>query len=63
MHLILDYLNIGKNDEVLVPGYTYVATANAIKYCKATPNFVDIDTETLGVCPKKLEKYLRKNNY
>ena len=60
LHLILDYLNIGKNDEVLVPGYTYVATANAIKYCKATPNFVDIDTETLGVCPKKLENYLRK---
>ena len=60
LHLILDYLNVGKNDEVLVPGYTYVATANAIKYCKATPNFVDIDTETLGVCPKKLENYLRK---
>ena len=34
--------------------------SNAIKYCKATPNFVDIDTETLGVCPKKLENYLKK---
>ena len=52
MHLVLDYLNVGQNDEVLLPGYTYVATANAVKYCKASPNFVDIDEETLGVCPK-----------
>ena len=38
LHLILNYLKISENDEVLLPGYTYVATANAIKYCKGTPN-------------------------
>ena len=60
LHLILNYLKISENDEVLLPGYTYVATANAIKYCKATPNFLDIEKETLGVCPNKLQKYLKK---
>ena len=60
LHLILNYLKISENDEVLLPGYTYVATANAIKYCKGTPNFLDIEKETLGVCPNKLQKYLKK---
>ena len=43
-----------------MPSFTYVATANAIKYCNSNPNFVDIETENLGVCPKKLELYLKK---
>ena len=60
LHLILNYIKTGKNDEVLLPGYTYVATANAIKYCNATPNFLDIEAESLGVCPSKLENYLKK---
>lgn len=60
LHLILNYIKTGKNDEVLLPGYTYVATANAIKYCNATPNFLDIEAESLGVCPNKLEDYLKK---
>ena len=41
---------------------TYVATANAVTYCGSTPNFLDIERDTLGVCPKKLVKYLKKNN-
>ena len=60
LHLALNYYKIGKNDEVLLPSYTFVATANAIKYCNANPNFIDIETENLGVCPKKLEKYLNR---
>ena len=60
LHLALNYFKIGKNDEVLLPSYTYVATANVIKYCNATPNFLDIETDNLGVCPKKLENYLFK---
>ena len=46
LHLVLNYLKISENDEVLLPGYTYVATANAIKYCKAT-QILDIEKETL----------------
>lgn len=59
LHLVLNYLNINDKHEVLLPSYTYVATANAIKYCGADPHFVDIETETLSICPKKLESYLK----
>ena len=58
--MALNYYKIDKYCEVLLPSFTYVATANAIKYCNSNPNFVDIETESLGVCPKKLELYLKK---
>lgn len=60
LHLILKYFKINQDHEVLMPSLTYVATANAVAYCNATPNFVEIDEKTLGVCPIKLEKYLNK---
>ena len=60
LHLALKYFDLGQNDEVLVPSLTYVATANAVSYCGATPNFLDIENESLGICPVKLEKYLKK---
>ena len=60
LHLVLRYFNLGPEDEVLVPSLTYVATANAVTYCGATPNFLDIERDTLGVCPKKLVRYLKK---
>lgn len=60
IHLILRCLNISKKDEVLIPSITFIATANAIKYCGAEPNFIDIEKKTFGVCPTKLEKYLKK---
>ncbi len=68
LHLILDYYGLGEGDEVLVPSFTFVATVNPIIYCGATPNFVDIELNTLGICPEKLEQYLKKisikkNNY
>ena len=58
LHLILKYLDIGENDEVLMPTATYIATAAAVIYCNSTPNFVDIENENLGICPKKLKSYL-----
>jgi perosamine synthetase len=58
LHLLLHYYKISKDDEVLVPSFTFVATVNSILYCGATPNFVDIETKNLGVCPVKLENYL-----
>jgi perosamine synthetase len=41
LHLALEGLGIGPGDEVLVPDFTYIASANAVKYCRATPVFVD----------------------
>ena len=46
-------------DEVLIPTLTFVATANAVTYRRATPHFVDSEATTLGVDPDRLEAYLR----
>jgi dTDP-4-amino-4,6-dideoxygalactose transaminase len=43
LHLALTALGIGAGDEVLVPSLTFVATANSVIYCGATPVFVDIE--------------------
>jgi dTDP-4-amino-4,6-dideoxygalactose transaminase len=42
LHLALAVLGVGPGDEVLVPSLSFVATANAVVYCGATPVFVDI---------------------
>lgn len=49
LHLALVALGIGEGDEVLVPAFTWVSTANAVMYCKATPVFVDIDPITFNI--------------
>ena len=46
LHLALLALGVGEGDEVLVPTFTFVATANAVKYVGATPVFVDIAGDT-----------------
>jgi perosamine synthetase len=46
LHLALAALGVGPGDEVIVPTLTFVATANAVTYCGATPVFVDSDPET-----------------
>lgn len=49
LHLILSALEIGPGDEVIVPAFTWVATANAVLYCGATPVLVDIDPATYNI--------------
>lgn len=63
LHLCLKALNINDNHEILTPSVTFVGTVNPIKYCGATPNFVDINLDNLCVCPIKLEKYLKDYFY
>lgn len=58
LHLSLTALVIGRGDEVLVPSFTFVASANAIEYTGAKPVFVDIDPKTFCIDPNKLEKSL-----
>lgn len=55
LHLILLALGITKNDEVIVPNFTYVASANAILHVGAKPVFVDCDEETYNIDPDKIE--------
>ena len=58
LHLSLLLAGVKKEDEVLTQALTFIATANAINYCNATPHFVDVDKETLGLSPTLLKKYL-----
>jgi perosamine synthetase len=49
LHLGLIALGIGAADEVILPSFTFIAAANAVLYCGATPVFVDIDARTLNL--------------
>ena len=53
LHVALQLAGVGRGDEVLVPALTFVATANAVAYCGATPHFVDSEERTLGVDPAR----------
>lgn len=55
LHLIVKALGIGPGDEVIMPTLTYVATANAVAECGATPVFVDSDPDTWNVSPEAVE--------
>lgn len=49
LHLALVACGVEPGDEVIVPAFTWVSTANAVKYCHATPIFVDIDINTFNI--------------
>jgi aminotransferase in exopolysaccharide biosynthesis len=61
LHIALLLAGVKPNDEVLVPALTFIATANAISYCGATPHFVDSEELTLGIDATKLRDYLQAN--
>ena len=54
LHLVLAALGINQEDEVIVPNFTFVATANAVKYLGAKVITVDIDEETYCISPKAI---------
>ena len=60
LHVALRLAGIRPDDEVLIPTLTFVATANAVAYCGATPHFVDSAENTLGMDPGELREYLRR---
>ena len=49
LHLSLIALGIGKGDEVIVPAFSYIATANSVELTGANPVFVDIDIDTFNI--------------
>ena len=51
-------VGVERDDEVVIPALTFVATANAVAYCGAHSHFVDSSWKTLGICPDKLEEHL-----
>ncbi len=48
-------LNIGKGDEVVIPSFTYIATAEAVSIVGATPVFCDVDEDTFNIDPKSFK--------
>lgn len=58
LHICLKLVDVNPEDEVLIPALSFVATANAVSHCGATPHFIDSSEATLGVDPEKLEGYL-----
>jgi perosamine synthetase len=56
LHLALLALGVEPGDEVIVPTLSYVATANAVRYCGAEPVFVDSESETWNLDPRELER-------
>ena len=54
-------LNIKKGDEIIMPSYTFVSTANAFALRGGTPVFVDVDALTLNIDPKKIKNAINKN--
>lgn len=55
LHAVLAANGIGENDEVIVPSFTFIATANAPLFVGATPVFADIELETYGLDPVDVE--------
>ena len=58
LHICLVLAGVEPGDEVLTPTLTFVATANAVAYCGATPHFVDSEPVSLAVDADKLDAHL-----
>jgi perosamine synthetase len=56
LHLCIRALGIGEGDEVIVPSFTFIAAANALRYERAVPVFVDIEAATLNIDPQRIEE-------
>ena len=56
LHLGLLVVGVGPGDEVITVSHTYIATANSVRFCQATPVFVDIEPDTFNLDPELLER-------
>ena len=61
LQISLKLAGVKSEDEVLTQALTFVATANSISYLKATPIFIDVDLDTMGLSPKALQEFLEQN--
>ncbi|MDD1684949.1 MAG: DegT/DnrJ/EryC1/StrS family aminotransferase [Methanoregula sp.] len=56
LHAALLAADIGPGDEVIVPAFTFVATASAVAMCGAKPVFADVDEQTFNIDPRQVEE-------
>ena len=61
LHLALLAAGVKPGDVVVTVSHTFIATANAIRACGAEPVFVDIDPQTLNLCPEALRACLARD--
>jgi len=61
LQLAMIVAGVKTGDEVITQPVTFVATANAIAHCSATPVFVDVDKDTMGMSPNALKIFLQDN--
>jgi len=61
LHIALWALGIGTGDEVIVPSLTFIATAEAVSLCGATPVFADCDPDYYTIDPDDIEKRINSN--
>lgn len=61
LHIALKLVGVNQGDEVITQPLSFIATCNAISYCGATPVFVDVDRDTLGMSPDSLQSFLVEN--
>lgn len=62
LHLGLEAMGITTGDKVIVPSFTYVASANAVEYTGAEVVFCDIDLKTFNIDETKLEEIIKKDS-
>lgn len=60
LQVCLHLAGVGRDDEVIAPSLTFVATANAIAHCGAVPHFVDVSNTRLSICPEALRARLKE---
>jgi perosamine synthetase len=58
LHLAMIVAGVGQGDEVICPSLSFIATANAILYVGAKPDFADIDPKTYNINPHEVEKLI-----
>lgn len=56
LHLALLGVGVGAGDEVITPSHSYIATANAVRYCGAEPVFADIEPHGFNIDPAAIER-------
>lgn len=61
LQLSLVVAGVQAGDEVITQSLTFVATANAIAHSNATPVFIDVDRDTMGMSPDALEQFLQEH--
>jgi perosamine synthetase len=60
LHLAVRGLGIGPGDEVIVPSFTFVATANAVTSCGSKPIFADVELDTFNISIDSVKKLITK---